>query len=82
MPIMTKLIFKSDFFEFPNKSTFYKFFYKNFCILFFIYIKLSINLSAKYEQENKERLQKKLVKGINRKKQTIWLRILQKSLRR
>ena len=38
-----------------NKFTFYKFFYK----FFFIYIKLPKNLSAKFYQENKERLQKK-----------------------
>ena len=31
---------------------------------FFIYIKLFKNLSGKYYQENKERLQKKLVKNI------------------
>ena len=38
---------------------------------------MSKNLSAKYYQENKERLQKKLVKDIKilrkRKKATIWL---------
>ena len=40
----------------PNfNNFFYKFFYK----FFFIYIKMSKTLSAKYYQENKERLQKK-----------------------
>ena len=34
-------------------------FFVNFLIFFFIYIKMSKNLSAKYYQENKERLQKK-----------------------
>ena len=61
---MIKLKFKSDFFKSSNKLIFYKFFYKLFLGFFFIYIKLSKNLSAKYYQENKERLQKKLVKDI------------------
>ena len=50
---------------------------------------MSKALSAKYYQENKERLQKKLVKGIKfflkknkKKKATIWSWTLQKSLRR
>ena len=49
---------------------------------------MSQNLLAKYYQENKDRLQKKkLVKNIKiflkkKKKVTIWLRTLQKSLRR
>ena len=48
---------------------------------------MSKNLSAKYYQENKERLPKKLMKDIKiflkkRKKATIWSRMLQKSLRR
>ena len=34
-------------------------FFITFSIIFFIYIKTSKNLSAKYFQENKERLQKK-----------------------
>ena len=43
---------------------------------------MSKNLSAKYYQENKERLQKKLMKDIKiflkkRKKATIWSRMLQ-----
>ena len=49
------LKFKRNIFEFSNKSIFYKF----FLIKFFIYIKISKNLSAKHYQENKERLQKK-----------------------
>ena len=41
---------------------------------------MSKTLSAKYYQENKERLQKKLVKDLSeqkRNKATIWLRTLQ-----
>ena len=59
---MIKLKFKSDIFISCNKSIFYNFFY-NF---FSIYIKISKNLSAKYYQENKERLQKKKKKGRER----------------
>ena len=52
---MIKLKFKSDFLKSSNK-----FFYRFFFIIFFnIHIKMSKNLSAKYYQENKERLQKK-----------------------
>ena len=40
------------------------FIYNFFNIYFFIYIKKSKNLSAKYYHENKERLQKKLAKDI------------------
>ena len=47
---MTKLTFKSDIFKSFNRPIF---------INFFIYIKMSRNSSAKYCQENKERLQKK-----------------------
>ena len=44
---------------------FYEFFYNIFIIIFFFeYMKMSRNLSAKYYQENKERLQKELVKDI------------------
>ena len=49
---------------------------------------MSKSLSATYYQENKERLQKKLMKDIKiflnkkRKKAAIWLRTLQKSQRR
>ena len=39
-------------------------FYDFFYVFVFIYIKISKNLSAKYYQENKERLQKKLLKDI------------------
>ena len=62
---MIKLKFKSDFFKSFNKFIFYNFFiifFYNFfynCIVSTIYIKMSENLSAKYYQENKERLQKK-----------------------
>ena len=61
---MTKLKFKSDSFKSFNKSILINFFIKFFVIVFFICIKMSKNLSAKYYQENKERLQKKLMKGI------------------
>ena len=37
-------------------------FYDFFYVFVFIYIKISKNLSAKYYQENKERLQKKACK--------------------
>ena len=48
-----------------KSDIFYKLFY-NFLYFFFIYIKISKNFSAKYYQENKERLQKKkLVKDLN-----------------
>ena len=40
------------------------FIYNFFNIFFFIYIKISKNLSAKYYHENKERLQKRLTKDI------------------
>ena len=40
------------------------FIYNFFNIYFFIYIKISKNLSGKYYHENKERLQKKLAKDI------------------
>ena len=48
---------------------------------------MSIKLSAKYYQENKEKLQKKLVKDIRiflkkKKKATTWSWTLQKSCRR
>ena len=50
MWIIAKVKFKSEIL----KSIFLK--------IFFIYIKISKTLSAKYYQENKERLQKKLLK--------------------
>ena len=54
------------------------FIYNFFNIFYFIYIKISKNLSAKYYHENKERLQKKLAKDIKiflqkKKKVAIWL---------
>ena len=52
----TKLKFKSNIIKSSNKSILF--------IIFFVYVKISIKLSAKYYQENKERLQKKLVKDI------------------
>ena len=47
---MTKLILKTDIFKSSNIF---------FDIYIYIYIKISKNLSAKYYQENKKRLQKK-----------------------
>ena len=44
-----------NIFKFSNKSVSHKFFFNLFLDIFFIYI----NLSAKYYQENKERLLKK-----------------------
>ena len=52
---MIKLKFKIDFFKSSDKFVFYKFFSN----IFFIAIKISKTLSAKYYQENKERLQKR-----------------------
>ena len=52
----TKLKFKSSIIKSSNKSILF--------IVFFVYIKISKKISAKYYQENKERLQKKLVKDI------------------
>ena len=56
---MAKIKFKSDILKYSNKFNFYIFFITFVSIFFFIYIKWSRNLSAKYNQENKERLQKK-----------------------
>ena len=58
MWIITKLTFKSDILKSFNKSILYKF--NNIIKFFFfvIYIKMSQSLSAKYYQENKERLHK------------------------
>ena len=56
---MAKIKFKSDILKYSNKFNFYIFFITFVSIFFFIYIKRSRNLSAKYNQENKERLQKK-----------------------
>ena len=78
---MKKLKSRSDIF----KSIFIYFFIINAFYIFFIYI---YNLLAKYYPEKKERLQKK--KACKRyqnfskaeKKVTLWLRTLQKYLRR
>ena len=60
---MTKLKLKSGIFKSFNKSICYNFFYDFFFFyiynLFFISIKMSENLSSKYYQEKKERVQKK-----------------------
>ena len=56
---MAKIKFKSDILKYSNKFNFYIFFITFVSIFFFIYIKRSRNLSAKNNQENKERLQKK-----------------------
>ena len=67
-------------------------FFITFSIIFFIYIKTSKNLSAKYFQENKERLQKKArerykniskeenEKSYNMKVTKIFRRMINKSL--
>ena len=49
---MTKLILKTDIFKSSN-------IFFDIYIYIYIYIKISKNLSAKYYQENKKRLQKK-----------------------
>ena len=46
---MAELKFKSDILKSSNKYPFYIFLY-----IFFIYIKMSKNLSAKYYHENKD----------------------------
>ena len=53
---MAKIKFKIDILKSSNKSIFHRFFFFFSCI----YIKTSKDLSAKYCQENKERLQKKV----------------------
>ena len=53
-------MFKSDILKSSNRIIFYIFFLH----FFFIYIKMFKNLSATYYQENKDRLQKNLVKDI------------------
>ena len=60
---MAKLDFKSDIFKTSHKSIFYNFFLYFFFHIF-IYIYKNV-LSAKYYQENKEKLQKKLMKYQN-----------------
>ena len=82
---MAKLDFKSDIFKTSHKSIFYNFFLYFFFHIF-IYIYKNV-LSAKYYQENKEKLQKKLMKYQNlsnkeKEKMTIWSWTLQKSFRR
>ena len=62
MYIIKKLKFKSDILKSSNK--FFCNVFIDFFIIFFIYIKLFKILSAKYDQENKGRLQKNLVKDI------------------
>ena len=57
---MAKLDFKSDIFKTSHKSIFYNF----FLYFFFIYIYKNV-LSAKYYQENKGKLPKKLMKYQN-----------------
>ena len=52
---MAKIKFKSDILKYSNKFNFYIFFITFVSFFFFIYIKRSRNLSAKYNQENKER---------------------------
>ena len=51
---ISSYIFKSS-----NKSIFYNFFYKFFVKIFSTYIKVLQNLSAKYYEENKERIRKR-----------------------
>ena len=62
MWIIKKLKFESDILKSSNKFIFYKSFYNCFYIFLFIYIKIPKVLSAKYYQENKKSLRKKLVK--------------------
>ena len=58
MEIITNLKFNSGIFKFSNKYIFYKFLDK-LLIIFFIYIKMSKTLSAKYYQEKKKAYKKK-----------------------
>ena len=58
MQIIKKLKFKSDNFKSSNKSILLYLYYNFFSCFFFIYIKVSKNVSAKSYQGNKERLQK------------------------
>ena len=51
-------IYKVAFLNLSINPFFYKF-HPFFLIIFFIYMKMSKNLSATYYQENKERLQKR-----------------------
>ena len=58
-----KVKFKSDILKSSNKSILYNLFIF-FTWFFFVCIKMSETISAKYYQENIERLEKKLVKDI------------------
>ena len=66
MQYITKLKFKSDILNLPKKSSNLNLlFLITFLIyIFFIYIKMSENLSVRYYQGNKKRLKKKLEKFI------------------
>ena len=64
---MAKLKFESDIFKSSNKSIFYNSFYRFFYKPFFIYIKISKNVSVDYYQENKERLQKRVLENLSKK---------------
>ena len=61
---------------------------QHFCVYFFTYIKISKDLSGKYYQNNKKRLQNKLVKDIKvflkkkNKKQQYGRELYKKSTRR
>ena len=55
---MRKLNFKSDIFKFFHKSGFFTVFHIFLFFLSYIYIKMAKSLSAKYYQENEERIQK------------------------
>ena len=71
--IIIKLKFKSDILKSSNKSILYNF--------LFIYIKISKHSSAKYNQENKGRIQN-ISKEKKEKKTTVWSWTLQKSVGR
>ena len=66
MQYITKLKFKNDIFKSSKKIFQFKssIFDNFFDIFFFVYIKMSENLSVRYYQGNKKRLQKKLEKFI------------------
>ena len=61
------LKFNNDILKFSNESIFYRFFKYILLHIYilFIYIKMSKNLSAKYYQENKQRLQQKSLRKIS-----------------
>ena len=60
---MANVKLKSNIFKTSNKYIF-KDFFMNSVITFFIHMKMSKSLSAKYYQRNNERPQKKVVKDI------------------